>query len=254
MKLLIVDDQQSVHLYMEKALNLSELGFERVLHAENGSEAYRLILSARPEIMVLDIQMPVLDGFGLLKKLSETRTPKPRTLLLSAYGEFEYARQALKFGVADYILKPIDPRELSAKLASLRDTVLRENPALIYSEPADSDEEVVKAIRRYIDEHYAEDLSQEAVAQKFYINKFQVSRLFKQQTGVNYQDYVTGARLKAAAELLSGTDLKLYEIAERTGFGEASYLSNVFKKFYGVSPREYRIGRGTEDAENSCDT
>ena len=245
MKLLIVDDQQSLHLNIEKALDHSELGFEKMLHAENGSEAYRMILSARPEIMVLDIQMPVLDGFGLLKKLSETKAPMPRTLLLSAYGEFEYARQALKFGVADYILKPIDPRELSEKLASIRDAVLRENPALIYSEPAsDSDEEVVKAIRRYIDEHYAEDLSQEAVAQKFFINKFQVSRLFKQQTGVNYQDYVTGARLKAAAELLSGTDLKLYEIAERTGFGEASYLSNVFKKFYGVSPREYRIGRG----------
>ena len=245
MKLLIVDDQQSVHLYMEKALNLFELGFGRILHAENGSEAYRLILSARPEIMVLDIQMPVLDGFGLLKKLSETKTPMPRTLLLSAYGEFEYARQALKFGVADYILKPINPKELSDKLAALRDAVLRDNPALIYAEPAsDSDEEVVKAIQHYIDEHYAEDLSQEAVAQKFFINKFQVSRLFKQQTGVNYQDYVTGARLKAAAELLSGADLKLYEIAERTGFGEASYLSNVFKKFYGVSPREYRIGRG----------
>ena len=52
-------------------------------------------------------------------------------------------------------------------------------------------------------------------------------------------------RVKAAAQLLSDTQLKLYEIAERTGFGEPSYLSNVFKKYYGVSPREYRGGKET---------
>ena len=81
------------------------------------------------------------------------------------------------------------------------------------------------------------------MAQRFFINKFQLSRMFKQEFGVNYQDYLIGARVKAAARLLLGTDLKLYEIAERTGFGEPSYLSNVFKKYYGVSPREYRGGK-----------
>ena len=246
MRLLIVDDQQSVHLYMEKALNLEELGFERMLHAANGAEAYKLILEARPEIMVLDIQMPVLDGFGLLKKLKDEKAPMPRTLLLSAYGEFEYARKALQFGVSDYILKPIDPKELVEKLSALRDAAIRQNPALIHSQSlVDSDEEIVRSIRRFIDEHYGEDLSLEAVAQKFFINKFQVSRLFKQQFGVNYQDYLIGVRVKAAAQLLSDTQLKLYEIAERTGFGEPSYLSNVFKKYYGVSPREYRGGKET---------
>lgn len=244
MKLLIVDDQQSVHLYMKKVLNLSELGFEKMLHAENGEQAYKLILSARPEIMVLDIQMPVLDGFGLLKKLRDENIPLPGTLLLSAYGEFEYARQAIKYGVADYILKPIDPKELVEKLCALRDAALRANPSLIYAETqADSDGEIVRSIKQYIDEHYAEDLSQEDVAQRFFINKFQLSRMFKQEFGVNYQDYLIGARVKAAARLLLGTDLKLYEIAERTGFGEPSYLSNVFKKYYGVSPREYRGGK-----------
>jgi YesN/AraC family two-component response regulator len=243
-KLLIVDDQQSVHLYLEKALDLQALGFERVLHAENGAQAYRLILSSRPEIMVLDIQMPVLDGFGLLKKIKEEQAFMPKVLLLSAYGEFNYARQALQYGVADYILKPIDPKEFEEKLSALRDAILRENPSLLYAETrADSDEEIVRSIKGYIDKHYADDLSQEDVAQRFFINKFQVSRLFKQTLGINYQDYVISVRVKAAAQLLRDSDLKLYEIAERTGFGEPSYLSNVFKKFYGVSPREYRGGK-----------
>ena len=75
MKLLIVDDQQSVHLYIEKALDLSELGFERMLHAENGSEAYRMILSARPEIMVLTSRCPCWTGLACSKNSARRRRP-----------------------------------------------------------------------------------------------------------------------------------------------------------------------------------
>lgn len=119
MKLLIADDQRSVHLYLEKALDLQALGFECVLHAENGAQALGLICEERPDVMLLDIQMPVMDGIALLERLSEQGIERPETLVLSAYDEFVYAKRCIDFGVRHYMLKPIDPHEMSRLLTDI---------------------------------------------------------------------------------------------------------------------------------------
>ena len=78
------------------------------------------------------------------------------------------------------------------------------------------------------------------MSKHFFIGKYQISRIFKKTYDINYSDYILKIRMENAALLLKSTSCKLYEIAHRTGFEETSYFSNVFKKYYGITPNEYR--------------
>jgi len=88
--------------------------------------------------------------------------------------------------------------------------------------------------------NYSEDLSLQSVADAFRMDKYQLSRMFKQQIGVNYWQYVMQIRIDKAAELLAETSLKNSAIAEMTGFVDESHFSKTFKKHTGVSPKDYR--------------
>ena len=113
MKLLIVDDQRSVHLYLQKAIDLPALGFSEVLHAESGTQALELLRRCHPDVMILDIQMPDMNGIALLEALQQEKIVRPETVVLTAYDEFLYAKRCIDFGVRRYVLKPIDVGELA---------------------------------------------------------------------------------------------------------------------------------------------
>ncbi|WP_337103979.1 response regulator [Paenibacillus sp. YIM B09110] len=502
MKLLIADDQQSLHTFLDKMMNWQSLGITEIKHAYDGREAAELAEQWQPELLIIDIQMPHLNGIEALKQLQQL-SHKPKTIILSAYDEFEYAREALRLSVAQYLLKPVDtaqldsalkelieelkaeqatmlgsaitsyfrqeqeqsgdeesdlttarsafpllgikryiivqmtgeqlhkdglvsllkrmesvseikvlaqvhslkfaavlgltsdarmdelvklgetaalswqsdypqcrviiglssigdtPEELNALLAqssvaaasgfyssvmvqvgseaakseawtmqhyeqfdksfeekfslafpqeAMKDIVaalfnvfraLRLESDQVYrlckhyltmaeqamsrskrfttdNEPvtlerlrklhtaaelesyfyaiidslvvrtdhaAERTEETITRIKSHIELHYEEDLSLQSVADTYGLDKYQLSRMFKQQFGINYWQYVTQIRMDKAAELLSGTNLKNSAIAEMTGFVDESHFSKTFKKHFGVSPKDYRGGK-----------
>lgn len=119
MKILIADDMPSVHAYIENSVDWSALFFDEPLHAYDGGECLRVIERHRPGIMLLDIRMPVLDGIGVLRAIYGM-PDKPRTIMLTAYAEFEYAQQVVGLKASDYLLKPIDQQKLTAALLRVR--------------------------------------------------------------------------------------------------------------------------------------
>ena len=103
----------------------------------------------------------------------------------------------------------------------------------------------VQVAKRYIEENYQNsDLSLEMLCEHLHISAAYFSTVFKKEEGESYISYLTGVRMKKAAELLKTTDEKTYVIAERVGYDEPNYFSYVFKKRYGVSPNKYRGKRG----------
>ncbi|MFC5653698.1 response regulator [Paenibacillus solisilvae] len=118
MKLLIVDDQMSVHKFLRKMIDWPALGIYEIKHAYNGQEAVELIQSFRPELLVIDIHMPITDGIEALKRMKQLAV-KPKTVILSAYDTFDYAREALRLSVSHYLLKPIDAGLLTDILLEL---------------------------------------------------------------------------------------------------------------------------------------
>ena len=102
------------------------------------------------------------------------------------------------------------------------------------------DEDVVRKIRHYIDTNYEKDISLITLSKHFFISKYQISRLFKKQFGINYSDYILKVRMEAAEMILANSNEKIDDIARRVGFEETSYFSRVFSKYFGMAPREYR--------------
>src|SRR5690606_13896520 len=95
-------------------------------------------------------------------------------------------------------------------------------------------------IKRYIDEHYAEEISLESVAAVAFMNPYYFSTFFKKHMNDNFNVYVTKVRMKHAEQLLRQTDLMVYEIAEKVGYQNARHFSDVFKKMYGKLPMAYK--------------
>jgi two-component system, response regulator YesN len=101
---------------LEKILPWDEMDIEVVGCAKNGEEAYGMIMNSQIDLVITDIKMPKMDGFALMDKLSEQLNPTPKYMVISGYDDFHYAKNAIQQGVMDYILKPIDPKELKASV------------------------------------------------------------------------------------------------------------------------------------------
>ena len=119
MKVLLVDDESYMTEYLKKLVDWKSYGFEEVLTASGGSIARDLIEQKKPELLVTDIRMPRVSGLDLVKYIDEKNYPT-KTIILSGYSEFEYARAALRLDVEDYILKPINEEELIRSLENCK--------------------------------------------------------------------------------------------------------------------------------------
>lgn len=126
LKIMIVDDE----LYFREALKLSlpwnDLGFEICGEAKNGVDALDRLESLKPDIVLADINMPVMDGLEFAQSVKE-RGINTKIVILTGYSEFSYAKQAVQLGVQNYLLKPIDEEELSNTLIQIKSVIDRES-------------------------------------------------------------------------------------------------------------------------------
>jgi len=118
-KVIFADDEAVFRTYFKKVIDWKAHGFELRGEAKNGLEALELIRRESPDIAFIDINMPYMNGMDLAAKIKEEH-PSVFVLLVTGHSEFEYARQALKIGVDDYILKPFDEEELIVALAKVK--------------------------------------------------------------------------------------------------------------------------------------
>jgi len=101
-------------------------------------------------------------------------------------------------------------------------------------------EEIVLDVKNYIDAHYFEDISLSMISQKYFIHPNYFCRIFRNIVGKSFSDYITAVRMKKASELLMRSSLKLSRISELVGYEDPKYFSQVFKKYFGVTPSEYQ--------------
>ena len=125
MKLLIVDDEMPIRKGLEHGIDWAAIGIDQVFSAENGLVALDLCHKHKPELVITDIRMPGINGLELSQQILRLYSPV-RIIILSGYSEFSYAQEALKIGVADYLLKPIDEEQLRTKVNLCRQEILRE--------------------------------------------------------------------------------------------------------------------------------
>ena len=105
-KVFLVEDEAIIRHGIRDNIDWASHGFEFAGEAGDGEYAYPLILKAQPDILVTDIKMPFMDGLELSRLVKKT-LPRTRIIVLSGYNEFEYAKEAIKIGISDYLLKPV---------------------------------------------------------------------------------------------------------------------------------------------------
>ena len=118
-RVLLADDEAEIRQGISRKIDWAAQGFELAGEAENGAEALELAEQIRPDVVLTDIKMPFMDGLELCRRLRR-ELPAAKLVVFSGFDDFEYARQAVSMGVSEYIMKPVNARELEEVLASLR--------------------------------------------------------------------------------------------------------------------------------------
>ncbi len=240
---LIVEDEKLIREEIRLTTPWERFGCEVIAVAENGLEGEQLIRSLAPDIVITDIRMPGQDGIAMLERAM------PRAaIILSGYSDFAYAKQAIRLGVQDYILKPVDDEEFYASLKKITQLLKQQKTAhprfseYVRRLEGDKQDFYVEQAVTYIKEQYASDVSLGEIAESIGITESYLSRLFKQKTGYSYVEYLRNTRLHRAMEMLQDQSRRVNEIAYQTGFRDMSYFSSIFKKHFGILPSQYQNG------------
>lgn len=130
MKVLIVDDEASVHEQMKNVIPWEALGWTIIGHAVNGEEACRLAASLRPQLILTDIKMPLMDGLSFMEWLKQSDI-HAEVIVLSGYGDFEYSRPAFLHGAFDYLLKPLNEADLLQILSKAVEKIRKDSNAKV---------------------------------------------------------------------------------------------------------------------------
>lgn len=245
-KLLVVDDEQDTRETLCHCFPWESVGFSIVKQLDNGLEALHYLLKHPVDVLLCDIKMPVMSGLELCQELF-ARKIGVRVVLLSAYRDFEYARQAMRYGVRQYMVKPAKYNDIVQVFSDLKRELDESVAAANTEQPPDApipgaDDPIISSMIRYVNEHYRTVTLQE-VSEVVNMNASYVSALFKKKTGVNFSDYLLKVRMEKAAELLRQRRLRAYEVSELVGYVNAKNFIRSFKHYYGKTPGQYKNER-----------
>lgn len=237
-KLLIADDEDTIRNGIAKYIQLHTDRFDKIYLASNGQEAVDIIYRNKPDIMFLDVQMPLMDGIEVMQEAKRADI-LPYTMILSGYDEFKYCQQALRLGAKEYLLKPVRSSDILQMVNRAADELFgaQENTQ---TEPSEEKNHLVELAKEYVEEHYYKNIMLADAAQKVGISAGYLSTLFQRELSKGFVDYLNEIRIEHACTYLQQNYLKTYEIAYKVGFKDEKYFSKVFKKIKGQSPSEYR--------------
>lgn len=230
---MVVEDEQVIREGIKVLLEEVIMGYEVLWEATNGQRALEILNIEIPELIITDIRMPKMDGINFITLLKEKYKEVP-VIVVSGYDDFIYVREALRLGVKDYLLKPINRKELTSILETISIDKEKDNNQ-------DNNEPVIiHHIKDLIDKNLEGDLSLDYISKALNLHPNYISNLFRKHTNLKLSDYIMTRRMDKAKELLKHTNLKVYDIAFLTGFSNPKYFSSVFKKNAGMTPHQYR--------------
>jgi len=235
---MIIDDEKAIRGLLKSSVSWDQLDMQVAGEAESGIEAINIIDELKPHVAFVDIKMPFMDGIEF-SKLAIKRYPLLKIIVLTAFNEFEYARQCIGIGIYEFLVKPINRQEIHTTLVRIKkelDKAKSDWPDE-YAEPSCST--TAEKIKEYLRINYTQpDLNLTSTAMAFGFNANYLSRMFKAETGVSFCDYLFARRMEKAVEY-AGKKMLMYQAAEKVGIPDPNYFGRCFKKHTGKSYSEY---------------
>lgn len=245
LKVVVVEDEELSRKGIILATDWASVGCVVVGDASDGEQGLEVIRRLKPDLIVTDIKMPKRNGLDMLRQLREEGSDA-KVIILTAYGEFEYARAALQLGAADYLLKPFRDGELEQAVERLKKRQERGNAqyaaeACVHSVEEKRQSKYIGEVLAYVRQHYNDpEIGVPSIAAALGLSESHLGHLFKRETGYTLTGYLTHYRVHAAMSLLRDCRAKVYEVAEQVGYQDIAYFSSIFKKSTGISPSEYQ--------------
>ncbi len=240
---LVADDETNIREGLSSLVEECGLKIKVVAQAQDGLEALAMFEKYSPDLVLMDINMPLMDGLSCIEKMKAMKE-NVRVVIVSSYDNFSYAKKAIGLKVDSYILKPIDEEELKQVLKKCLITL---DESLIGTHKKEKNP---KDIVEFINTHYQDSgLSSEMIEKEFGLSRTSVYTLMKSITDKSLNEYITMIRVRQAGRMLENSSLTLKEIAQACGYTDPFYFSRVFKKQMGLSPSEYKKRMNQENQE-----
>ncbi|MCZ8523300.1 MULTISPECIES: response regulator transcription factor [Paenibacillus] len=238
---LLVDDEKWVRTSLRKVIERTGLPFEVAREASHGLEALDALKEHPVDMVLTDVRMPVMNGMSFVQQLRQANREQS-VVVVSGHDDFSYVQQALRMGVTDYLLKPVEVEEMHACLTGwLQAQAARGQEAASPAASCDpADRSPVEQVLVYIRERLGGELTLTEAAARVHLNPSYLSQLFKQQLGRGFVEHIVEMRMEEAKRLLAATSLRISEVASRVGYTDVAYFSNTFKRSAGCTPTEYR--------------
>lgn len=235
-KILLVDDEIMIREGFKQLFDWEVHDCKVVGEASDGMEALAKIDTLKPDIVIMDINIPIMNGLKVIET-SRIRYPDMAFVIVSGYDDFSYCRQALRLKITDYILKPVNYDEFGSCIDNLKIALFEKQTK---NNSNCKEERTITGITRYMQEHLEEEVSLNILSKEFHLSAQYISQLFKSEIGVNFLAYLTNIRMEKAKKLLISTDLSIKEISLQAGYGDYRVFTKVFKKCEGNTPSQYR--------------
>ncbi|WAA13100.1 response regulator transcription factor [Fervidibacillus halotolerans] len=265
-KIVLIEDEDIIRNGLKFSIDWAALDCTIVGEAKNGEEGISVIEACNPDIVFLDINMPVKNGLELLEDCDGKFSFS--TIIISGYNDFKYAQMAIKFGVTEYLLKPVDRTELVDALNRAKSIVeLRKNYRLV-EENIKNPESIevlqkkwllrehnqtskyVAEIIRYIQSNYDQKISMNDLVEPLGMSITFLNQKFKEETGITFNDFLNRYRVHKAMEILKKGNMKITILATEVGFSDYRYFIQVFKKYTGMNPSDFVEYFKTKNDEN----
>lgn len=245
--ILIVEDNYDLRTFLLQSMKADF----RVMGAENGKEGFELAKKYTPDLIISDIMMPIMDGLELCSRIKkEIHTSHIPVILLTAKAMIEHWMEGLEIGADDYIPKPFNLKVLHLKIVNLIES--RRKLKRMFSqgetvEPSELtsnsvDEEFLAKAYRILEKNYLEpEFSASQFASEMFVSRSLLYKKIRAITDLNITDFINSFKLKKAVELIQENKLPIADIAFNVGFNDPKYFSRIFRKFYGMSPSEFKF-------------
>lgn len=249
-KILIVEDEKLIRKRLIFGIDFEKINCVVIGEARDGKEGEKAIKTLNPDIILTDINMPIMSGFDMLEATMDFNYS---TIILSGYNEFKNAQRAIKYGVTEFVVKPIqesdiieaverakkqvDERNILLKLKNIH--FLDEEYSVIGDSFNNSKDIVVQEMLQYVTNNYNRKFLFSEVSKELGYSPTVLHERFKKETTITFNDYLNRYRINQSIQMLKNGNKKLYEISEECGFSEYKYYNKVFKKYIGMSTSEF---------------
>ena len=269
-RVLIADDEMIERTILYRTIHKNLKDRCEIFQAENGREALEIYEREKTQIVILDIEMPGINGIEAAERIRE-KDRDTNIIFLTAYDEFSYAKKAITVRALYYLLKPYEEKELMLVLeeairlteehenrlnrvqdAVSQRTLMKEKSQWPEDRPEEGEEpeelgkarmgKVTEMILNYIQKNYMYDISMQEVARVMNYSEAYFCKLFKQCFSKNFTSYLTEYRVAEAKKMLEEPTVNVKDVGKSVGYMDSNYFARVFKRITGQTPTEYRAG------------